>query len=212
MTTVLIVDDNPMDRRFAGACVEESGMSATYAEHGKDALEKLDAEKPDIVLTDLDMPEMDGLALVRDLQRRDPTLPVILMTAKGSEEIAAEALAAGASSYVPKKNFQQEVMAALQIEPGTPFDPKAFEAFLSEQDDLGTKWAPRYVRISDALPMTPTNKVLKRVLRKQRWECEDPVWWRPEKGAPCRRLDEADRRTLARRFEERGRRAALSQI
>lgn len=115
MTSVLIVDDNPMDRRFAGACVEESGMSATYAENGRDALERLQTETPDIVLTDLDMPEMDGLSLVRALQKHDPTLPVILMTAKGSEEVAAEALSAGASSYVPKRNFQQEVMAALKI-------------------------------------------------------------------------------------------------
>ena len=115
MTKVLIVDDNPMDRRFAGACVEASGMTATYAEHGSDALKQLDIETPDIVLTDLDMPEMDGLTLVRELQRRDPTLPVILMTAKGSEEVAKEALKAGASSYVPKRNFQQELIAALKI-------------------------------------------------------------------------------------------------
>lgn len=114
-TKVLIVDDNPMDRRFAGACVDAAGMTATYAENGKDALTKLDIEIPDIVLTDLDMPEMDGLALVRQLQRRDPTLPVILMTAKGSEEIATEALKAGAASYVPKRNFQQGIQDALNI-------------------------------------------------------------------------------------------------
>lgn len=115
MTRVLIVDDNPMDRRFAGACVEQSGMTATYAEHGRDAMEQLSKETPDIVLTDLDMPEMDGLTLVRELHQRDPTLPVILMTAKGSEEVAKEALQAGASSYVPKRNFKQELIAALQI-------------------------------------------------------------------------------------------------
>lgn len=115
MTSVLIVDDNPMDRRFAGACVEDSGMTASYAEHGIDALKMLDEETPDIVLTDLDMPEMDGLTLVRELQRRAPTLPVILMTAKGSEDVATEALKAGASSYVPKRKFQQELIAALNI-------------------------------------------------------------------------------------------------
>lgn len=114
-TKVMIVDDNPMDRRFAGACVEAAGMTTTYAENGKDALAKLDVETPDVVLTDLDMPEMDGLALVRQLQKRDPTLPVILMTAKGSEEIATEALKAGAASYVPKRNFQQGIQDALSI-------------------------------------------------------------------------------------------------
>ena len=115
MTKVLIVDDNRMDRRLAGACVEEVGMSAVYADNGRSALNSLESESPDIVLTDLDMPEMNGLELVRELQKRDPTLPVILMTAKGSEAVAAEALAAGASSYVPKSNFQQELNSALKI-------------------------------------------------------------------------------------------------
>ena len=115
MTKVLIVDDNPVDRRFAGACVEDSGMAISYAENGRDALKVLSEETPDIVLTDLDMPEMDGLTLVRELRHRTPTLPVILMTAKGSEEIASEALQAGAASYVPKRKFKQELMAALNI-------------------------------------------------------------------------------------------------
>lgn len=115
MTRVLIVDDNPMDRRFAGACVEQSGMTATFAQHGREAIELLSKDTPDIVLTDLEMPEMDGLSLVRELHRQDPTLPVILMTAKGSEEVAKEALQAGASSYVPKRNFQQELISALNI-------------------------------------------------------------------------------------------------
>lgn len=114
-TKVLIVDDNPMDRRFAGACIEEAGMSATYAEHGQDALERIGEDAPDVVLTDLDMPEMDGLALVRMLHQQDPTLPVILMTAKGSEDIATEALKAGAASYVPKRDFRQGILDALQI-------------------------------------------------------------------------------------------------
>ena len=115
MTKVLIVDDNPMDRRIAGACVEKSGMSAAYAENGREALEVLDAAAPDIVLTDLDMPEMNGLELVRQLRSRAPTLPVILMTAKGSEDTAAEALKAGASSYVPKRHLPHELDAALKI-------------------------------------------------------------------------------------------------
>jgi len=76
---------------------------------------------------------------------------------------------------------------------------------LEGQVDLGTKWAPRFVRLSPELPMTETNKVRKRELRAQRWECADPVWWRPEKGADYRRLVAEDVRELRRRFEERGR-------
>jgi fatty-acyl-CoA synthase len=65
--------------------------------------------------------------------------------------------------------------------------------FLAGQGDLGTKWAPRFVRMSASLPITATNKVMKRGLRAERWNCEDPVLWQPEKGGPYRLLaaDEA---------------------
>ena len=54
------------------------------------------------------------------------------------------------------------------------FDPDAFDAFLAAQRDLGTKWAPRYVRIVDALPVGATNKIDKRPLRADRWDTERP--------------------------------------
>jgi fatty-acyl-CoA synthase len=100
-------------------------------------------------------------------------------------------------------------MAALQLRPGASFDPEGFVAFLAAQPDLGTKWAPRFVRVSEALPVTETSKVLKRVLRRERWECDDPVWWQPEKGAPYRRLEPADADGLRDAFASRGRLAAL---
>ena len=55
-------------------------------------------------------------------------------------------------------------------------------AFLAAQGDLGTKWTPRFVRMSAELPATATNKVLKRSLRAERWNCEDPVLWQADKG------------------------------
>ena len=61
-----------------------------------------------------------------------------------------------------------QVAAALILLPGASFDPVDFEAFLAGQPDLGTKSWPRYVRIAESLPQTPTNKVLKRELARQR--------------------------------------------
>jgi CheY-like chemotaxis protein len=113
MPTVLVVDDNPMDLRLAGACVEQCGLATRFASNGSEALQLLDGA--DFVLTDLDMPELNGLELVRRLQSRVPKIPVILMTAYGSEEIAAEALRAGASSYVPKRHLQRELQGAIRI-------------------------------------------------------------------------------------------------
>ena len=115
MTKVLIVDDNPLDRRVAGGFAEESGMTVVYAEHGEQALSMVSEQSPDVVLTDLEMPVMNGLELVQKLKLRAPMLPIIVMTAKGSEDIASQALRAGASSYVRKRNLQNELVAALGV-------------------------------------------------------------------------------------------------
>jgi len=115
MPTALVVDDCALDRRLAGQCVEENGLTAVYAENGRVAWEVLELIQPDFVLTDLQMPEMDGLELVRKIRRHHPRVPVILMTGNGSEEIAVTALRMGAASYVPKKNLRTKLGEALDI-------------------------------------------------------------------------------------------------
>ncbi len=101
---------------------------------------------------------------------------------------------------VPDPVTGDQVMAALQLRPGAVFDPDAFAAFLTAQTDMGTKWAPRFVRVSEALPTTATSKVLTRALRAERWRCADPVWWSPDRssGAAYRRLDSSDVDALER--------------
>jgi fatty-acyl-CoA synthase len=113
---------------------------------------------------------------------------------------------------VPDPEVGDQVMAALLLRPGARFDPEGFDAFLAQQTDLGTKWSPRFVRVAAELPVTLSNKVLKRPLRAERWECDDPVWWRPEKGAPFRRLEPADAEGLRKEFEARGRSATLDAV
>jgi fatty-acyl-CoA synthase len=110
---------------------------------------------------------------------------------------------------VPDPDVGDRVMAALQLRPGATFDPDAFRAFLAAQPDLGTKWAPRFVRIADTMPVTETTKVLKRVLRRERWETDDPVWWQREKGGEYRRLTAADIDALRTEFAVRGRELVL---
>lgn len=101
---VLVVDDSPIDRQIVGRILQHKlQASVLYACDGGAALEALGARQPDLVLTDLKMPGMDGLALVDALCRRFPLVPTILMTAHGSEETAVRALERGAASYVPKQ-------------------------------------------------------------------------------------------------------------
>jgi CheY-like chemotaxis protein len=113
LTSVLIVDDSPVDRMLAGNILTKEGLTPHYAENGVQALVLLAQETTDVVLTDLQMPEMDGLTLVRESKQRFPWVPIILMTGRGSEEIAVEALRTGAASYVPKRNLKSDLPAAL---------------------------------------------------------------------------------------------------
>jgi fatty-acyl-CoA synthase len=99
---------------------------------------------------------------------------------------------------VPDTVVGDQVMATLLLHGGREFDPESFARFLAGEPDMGTKWAPRYVRISESLPVTATTKVLKRVLRAEGWRSPDPVWWRPDKDAPYRLLTAADADALDR--------------
>ena len=115
MASVMIVDDTAVDRRLAGGLLEGApDVDVVYADNGKDALEKIELSTPDLVVTDLQMPELDGLQLVTALTDRYPNLPVILMTAHGSESIAAQALANGASSFVPKSDLAENLVETVR--------------------------------------------------------------------------------------------------
>jgi fatty-acyl-CoA synthase len=106
---------------------------------------------------------------------------------------------------VPSADVGDEVMVALHLRPGAAFDPDAFVVFLEAQPDFSPKWTPRFVRLSNGLPSTATQKVLKRVLRHEHWECEDVVWWRPGRASEFRRLDTDDVAELRARFVARER-------
>lgn len=104
MPTVLVVDDSAIDRRLVGRLLAgDEELRLDYAESGTSALEAIDRQLPDVVVTDLVMPGMDGLALVSACKDRYPLLPVIILTSKGNEETAVRALEHGAASYVPKR-------------------------------------------------------------------------------------------------------------
>jgi CheY-like chemotaxis protein/anti-sigma regulatory factor (Ser/Thr protein kinase) len=113
--TVLVVDDSPMDRHVAGAIVQKlPGWKAAFAANGVEALAAVEKDRPQLVLTDLLMPEMDGLQLVQAIHDKHPQVPVILMTAHGSEDIAIQALQTGAASYVPKKSLARDLPETLE--------------------------------------------------------------------------------------------------
>jgi fatty-acyl-CoA synthase len=99
----------------------------------------------------------------------------------------------------PTTGAGDQVMAAVELRPGATFDPEGFAAWLEDQADLGTKWAPRFVRVTRSLPQTATGKVTKVALRSEGWDdAGDPVWWRPSTGeaGPYRLLGDTEREAL----------------
>ncbi len=115
MPTVLVVDDSAVDRRLVGGVIEkETEMTVHYAADGMLALDEMERKLPDLVLTDLIMPEMDGLQLIGEVRTRFPLVPVVVMTSMGNEEVAIQALRAGAASYVPKRLISRDLCDVLQ--------------------------------------------------------------------------------------------------
>ncbi len=106
---------------------------------------------------------------------------------------------------VPDARTGDQVMATLELGPGVEFSADGFAEFLAAQEDLGTKWAPRYVRLVDHMPLTANNKVNKQPLRAARWETGDAVWVRDGADGPYRRLTDADAAALRAEFETHGR-------
>jgi CheY-like chemotaxis protein len=120
MATLLVVDDSAMDRRLVGGILEKNpDWTVIYAVNGKDALAEIEMHIPDLVLTDMQMPEMNGLELVTAVKEEYPLIPVLLMTAQGSEEIAVQALKQGAASYVPKRRLAQDLRETVERVLGT---------------------------------------------------------------------------------------------
>lgn len=114
MAHVLVVDDSAVDRRLAGSLLEKSyNSSVVYAADGNEALECMRQRMPDIVVTDLQMPQMNGLDLVAAVRSNYPLVPVVLMTAQGSEDIAVQALQKGAASYLPKSRLAYELLETI---------------------------------------------------------------------------------------------------
>lgn len=96
---------------------------------------------------------------------------------------------------VPDDPVGDRVMVALELRAGATLDPVAFDAFLARQPDLGPKWLPSFVRVTDELPKLASMKLDKRRLRREAWRGE-PTFWRPARGERLRLLDDADRARL----------------
>ena len=123
MWSVLVVDDNSAVRRLICALFtrEADFQVVAEADNGRDALAKAQEFEPDLIVTDLSMPQMNGLEETRALKKAMPLLPVILYSAHMDSFVVKEARAAGASAVVPKI----DVVAMLITTARSLMDPPA---------------------------------------------------------------------------------------
>ena len=115
--TVLIVDDDPTQRRLLRAVVEKHGFSTLQAEDGDAALNMAtgaDSGKIDLMLLDLIMPGRDGMDTLAELQKSRPTLPVIVLTGKGSIDTVVSAMQSGARDFIVKPASPERIIVSLR--------------------------------------------------------------------------------------------------
>lgn len=111
MATVLVVDDSSMQRRLAVSLVQNlPDVEVIEADAGQTAIAMIARHQPDMILTDMQMPGMNGLELVEYVRKHHPLVPVALLTAFGSEDVVLEALRRGAASYVPKRRMMTDLV------------------------------------------------------------------------------------------------------
>ena len=107
----LVVDDSPTIRNLVSFCMEREGFEVTTAIDGLHALDEAALQSFDVIITDVNMPQMDGIAFIRELRTRQEGkhIPVLVLTVLNSAEKKAEAKAAGATAWL-EKPFEPEVL------------------------------------------------------------------------------------------------------
>ena len=111
---VLLVDDDPAVGKVLGALLEQDGLSTHFVQSGEAALESMASDVPGVVVSDVRMPGMDGLALLREVGARWSGLPVVLITAHGTIALAVDALKAGAADFVLKPFDREEILYVIR--------------------------------------------------------------------------------------------------
>ena len=113
--SVLVVDDEPAIRRLLRVGLTSEGYAITEAATGREAIVRLDADKPDLVILDLGLPDMSGQELLRQWRERGLTLPIVILSSRTDEAGIVDALEHGADDYVVKPFGMKELAARLRV-------------------------------------------------------------------------------------------------
>jgi len=103
MAKILVIDDEQGIRNLLDTLLRRKGYDVVLAESGRQGLELFRRERPDVIVLDLKMPEMDGLTVLQQIQNLDPGKPVIILTGAGTAEAEQQVRALGVTEYVEKE-------------------------------------------------------------------------------------------------------------
>lgn len=113
MASILLAEDSPTQVVLLKSLLQADAHQVQVAGDGQIALEMVAKQPPDVVVTDMQMPNMNGLELVINLRKLHPQIPVILITAQGSDELSVQALKEGAAAYLPKSQIDEELLQSI---------------------------------------------------------------------------------------------------
>lgn len=113
---ILVVDDEKQITRVLKTVLQTHGYEVRVAEDGEDALEQMAGWEPDLVITDLAMPRMDGVLLTAEIRNRNAQAPIIVLSVREQEKYKVEALDNGADDYVTKPFGIQELLARVRAQ------------------------------------------------------------------------------------------------
>jgi DNA-binding NtrC family response regulator len=106
---ILVVDDEQSMTQYLGIVLRKEGFEVITANGGREGLDRVKAEVPDLVITDIKMPGMDGIQLLQSIKKHDPAIPVVIMTAYASQQSAIDAVNMGAFQYLIKNAKNDEI-------------------------------------------------------------------------------------------------------
>ncbi|AXJ95032.1 MULTISPECIES: response regulator [unclassified Sphingomonas] len=115
-STIMTVDDSPSMRMLLRAALTDLGYQVLEAEDGVHALERLDGAAPDLLITDINMPRLDGFGLIEKVREQDRhrNLPILVLTTESSDEKKQRARSAGATGWIVKPFHPEKLAAAIR--------------------------------------------------------------------------------------------------
>jgi two-component system KDP operon response regulator KdpE len=200
---ILVIDDEPAMIGAVAALVGSVGHRVSAAYDGHEALRRYDAESPDLVILDLAMPGLDGVAVCREIRRRGPT-PIIILSGEGEEAAKVEALDAGADDYVTKPFGKGELLARIRaVARRRPADGAATSGSVRIDQRRHEAWAgdrllpltPIEFALLEALVAARGDLVTHEELLRAGWGGEpdpDPLWIKPHLARLRSKLRAAD--------------------